>query len=30
MNEEVLLTGREVIVDVPAASAALISLRNNP
>jgi len=27
MNEEVRLTGREILVDVPAASAALVSLR---
>ena len=27
MNEEVPLTGHEIIVDVPAASAALVSLR---
>ena len=27
MNEEVRLTGHEIIVDVPAASAALVSLR---
>jgi hypothetical protein len=26
-NEEVLLTGHEIIVDVPAASALLVSLR---
>jgi hypothetical protein len=27
MNEEVQLTGHEIIVDVPAASAAMVSLR---
>ena len=26
MNEEVRLTGREILVDVPAARAALVSL----
>ena len=29
MNEEVLLTGDDIIVDVPAASAALVSLSGN-